>query len=101
MATHNLHVGDLLSVRTRLPEMMAGKHTILTGRRLEFAWTATGLFGLWIKWFLLIVITVGLFGLWGGTPRHQWKTETFVLPRNGLTRRAGSPLHRFVRNKAR
>ena len=34
------------------------KHTAIDGQRLAFTGSAVGLFGHWIKWFLLSVITV-------------------------------------------
>jgi uncharacterized membrane protein YjgN (DUF898 family) len=37
--------------------------------------TGIGLFGQWIKWFLLCVITLGMYGFWV-TPRLQrWIVE--------------------------
>jgi len=35
------------------------KHTVINGRRLKFTGTAMQLFGNWIKWLLLTVITLG------------------------------------------
>ena len=34
-----------------------------------------GLFGLWIKWFLLIIITVGIYSFWVAPRIQQWKVE--------------------------
>ena len=34
-----------------------------------------GLFGLWIKWFLLIVVTAGIYSFWVAPRIQQWKVE--------------------------
>lgn len=47
-------------------------HTVIGGRRLRFVGTGGSLFGNWIKWFLLTVITCGIYGFWV-TPRlYKW-----------------------------
>lgn len=40
------------------------RHTVIEGRRLEFDGTALGLFGLWVKWWILSIITLGIYGFW-------------------------------------
>lgn len=37
------------------------KHTIISGKRLYFDGTAMQLFGHWIKWWFLTVITFGIY----------------------------------------
>lgn len=49
------------------------KHTVLGGRRLVFTGSAIGLFGLWIKWFLLGIITIGIYFFWVGINLKEWK----------------------------
>lgn len=39
-------------------------HTVIEGRRLKFQSSAVGLFGHWIKWLLLTIITIGIYGFW-------------------------------------
>jgi len=39
------------------------KHSYIDGQRLVFTGTGIGLFGLWIKWFLLIIITTVVTGV--------------------------------------
>ena len=47
-------------------------HTIINGKRLSFDGNGAQLFGNWIKWFLLMVVTCGIYGFWV-TPRlYQW-----------------------------
>lgn len=50
-------------------------HTVIEGRRLKFTGTAIGLFGLWIKWLLLIIITLGIYGFWVGISLEKWKVK--------------------------
>ena len=57
------------------------KHTVIEGRRLEFDGTAIQLFGNWIKWLLLTIVTFGIYGFWVSIKLRQWKTmhTHFVL----------------------
>ena len=48
------------------------KHTVISGERLEFNGTAIGLFGNWIKWFLLSVITLGIYSFWLQIKLKKW-----------------------------
>lgn len=51
------------------------KHTYIDGQRLMFTGSAMGLFGHWIKWLLLSIITIGIYLFWV-TPRMvKWITE--------------------------
>ena len=40
------------------------KHTVINGKRLQFDGTAIQLFGNWIKWLFLCIITLGIYGFW-------------------------------------
>ena len=40
------------------------KHTVIDGHRLYFDGTAMQLFGNWIKWLILTVITLGIYSFW-------------------------------------
>ena len=51
------------------------KHTVIDGRRLRFDGSAMGLFGQWIKWFLLILITFGIYGFWVNIALKKWITK--------------------------
>ena len=51
------------------------KHTVIGGERLEFNGTAIGLFGNWIKWWLLSLITLGIYGFWVGIKLKKWKYQ--------------------------
>ena len=51
------------------------EHAIIDGKRLKFDGTGGQLFGNWIKWLLLTVITCGIYSFWV-TPRlYQWITS--------------------------
>jgi len=58
-----------------LTERWKAKHASISGRKLSFTGSAWGLFGLWIKWFLLIVITLGIYAFWVGPQLQKWKWE--------------------------
>ncbi|MBQ1712899.1 MAG: DUF898 family protein, partial [Treponema sp.] len=45
------------------------------GKRLKFDGTAAQLFGNWIKWFLLIIVTLGIYGFWIPIKLKKWKTK--------------------------
>lgn len=58
-----------------LIERWRAKHTLLDGRRLQFYGSAWGLFGRWIGWFLLCVITIGIYSFWVYPRLTRWKVE--------------------------
>ena len=58
-----------------LNERWRAKHSYIHGRQLVFTGTATGLFGLWIRWFLLSVITLGIYAFWVAPRLYAWKWE--------------------------
>jgi uncharacterized membrane protein YjgN (DUF898 family) len=51
------------------------KHTIIDGKRLTFDGTGGQLFGNYIKWFLLTLITFGVYGFWLTIKMQQWITK--------------------------
>lgn len=51
------------------------KHTYIDGRRLEFLGRGRHLFGLWIKWFVFLIITLGIYSFWLGPSLNRWITE--------------------------
>ena len=50
------------------------KHTIIDGKRLYFDGKAIQLFGNWIKWLLLTIITLGIYSFWISIKMKQWVT---------------------------
>ena len=51
------------------------KHTIINGHRLQFTGSAIGLFGHWIKWFFLTIITFCIYSFWLNIKMQQWITK--------------------------
>ena len=49
------------------------RHTVVNGRRLAFDGTALQLFGNWIIWLLLCIITLGIYSFWVGIALRKWK----------------------------
>lgn len=58
-----------------LRERWRAKHTYIDGQRLVFTGSGLGLFGMWIKWFLLLIVTLGIYGFWIGPRIQKWKSE--------------------------
>jgi uncharacterized membrane protein YjgN (DUF898 family) len=58
-----------------LRERWRAKHSYIEGRQLVFNGSAWGLFGLWWKWFFLMIITLGIYGFWVGPRISRWKWE--------------------------
>lgn len=50
-------------------------HTVIEGKRLKFTGSAIGLFGLWIKWLLLLIVTLGIYGFWMAISLEKWKVK--------------------------
>jgi len=50
-------------------------HSVVGGKRLKFTGTGGSLFGHWILWWFLSIITVFIFSLWIPTKLAQWETE--------------------------
>ncbi|HBV57519.1 MAG TPA: hypothetical protein DEB75_07515 [Weissella confusa] len=49
--------------------------TVIGGHRMQFNGSAVGLFGNWIKWLLLMIITLGIYGFWVGIKLEDWKAK--------------------------
>ena len=58
-----------------LRERWRAKHSYIDGYRLVFTGSATALFGNWIKWLCLSVITLGIYLFWVGPRIARWKWE--------------------------
>ena len=54
-------------------------HTVIEGRRLKFTGSAVGLFGLWVKWLILLIITFGIYGFWLKISLEKWKVENTIF----------------------
>ncbi|MNW09112.1 hypothetical protein D3C71_2060330 [compost metagenome] len=51
------------------------EHTVINGQRLRFDGTAMQLFGNWIKWWLLCIITLGIYSFWLSIKLEQWRVK--------------------------
>lgn len=51
------------------------RHTVIDGRRLEFDGKALGLFGLWVKWWILCIVTLGIYTFWVSISIRKWKAK--------------------------
>lgn len=58
-----------------LKERWKAKHTLLHGKRLVFTASAWSLLGNWIKWFLLIIVTLGIYIFWVQPRMQKWIVE--------------------------
>ena len=58
-----------------LRESWKAKHTIINGSRVTFTGSGAGLFGHYIKWWLLCVITLGIYGFWVAPRLTKWIVE--------------------------
>lgn len=47
-------------------------HVVIDGKRLVFDGTGAQLFGNWIKWFVLIIITCGIYSFWVAPKLYNW-----------------------------
>ena len=55
-----------------MKEKWVAEHTIIDGKRLTFDDTGGQLFGNYIKWFLLTLITFGIYGFWLSIKMKKW-----------------------------
>ena len=51
------------------------KHTIIDGHKLTFDGNGAQLFGNFIKWFILTIITLGIYSFWLSIKMKQWVTK--------------------------
>lgn len=51
------------------------KHTVINGRRLKFTGSAISLFGQWIKWFLLCLVTCGIYSFGLVIALKKWQVK--------------------------
>lgn len=55
-----------------IKERWVASHTIVDGHQLYFDGTGMQLFGNYIKWWLLSIVTCGIYGLWLGINMKKW-----------------------------
>jgi uncharacterized membrane protein YjgN (DUF898 family) len=55
-----------------MKERWYANHTTIDGRQLTFDGTGGQLFGNYIKWFLLTIITLGIYSFWLSIKMKAW-----------------------------
>jgi uncharacterized membrane protein YjgN (DUF898 family) len=50
-------------------------NSVISGKKYVFKGKAVGLFGRWILWFLLSIITLGIYGFWSTRNQIRWVIE--------------------------
>jgi uncharacterized membrane protein YjgN (DUF898 family) len=78
-----------------LKQRWKAKHTYIYGRRLIFLGTGLGLFGLWIKWFFLIIVTLGIYGFWVVPRVQKWITVNTDFDPSFPPNQAQAPMTTF------
>jgi len=58
-----------------LRQRWRAKHTYVNGQRLVFIGGGMQLFGLWLKWLLLMIVTLGIYGFWVAPRVQKWIVE--------------------------
>ena len=58
-----------------LQERWRAKHTYIDGKQLVFTGSAWSLFGNWVKWFFLTIITLCIYSFWIYPRLQRWKIE--------------------------
>jgi len=58
-----------------MKERWIARHTLLDGKQLRFDGKGSQLFGNYIKWFLLTIVTCGIYGFWLDIKMKQWITK--------------------------
>ena len=56
-------------------ESWIARHTVIDGKRLIFVGGAWGLFGNWILWSFLVIVTIGIYALWLPIKVKHWTTK--------------------------
>ena len=79
-----------------LRERWKAKHSYIDGQQLIFTGSALGLFGNWIKWFLLIVVTVGIYSFWVVPRLTQWTWQNTGFAQPAGSQQGGAPVQVFV-----
>lgn len=51
------------------------ENTVIDGHKLVFSGSAINLFAHWVKWWLLTIVTLGIYGFWVHIKILDWKAR--------------------------
>ncbi|MDY0276713.1 MAG: DUF898 family protein [Acholeplasma sp.] len=68
-------LGICLPYAVVIRQRWIAEHTYIEGKQLKFVGTGISLFGQWIKWLLLCIITLGIYSLWVNIKMKQWVVQ--------------------------
>jgi Predicted membrane protein len=74
-------LGGVLTLGLAIPWIEAAfcswvaNNTVIEGKRLDFDGTGSQLFGNYIKWLLLTIITLGIYSFWLFNKMMQWRIK--------------------------
>ena len=54
-------------------------NSTIGGKTYTFKGTAGGLFGRWILWYILTLITLGIYGFWSTRNQIRWVVENIEM----------------------
>ena len=54
-------------------------NSVIGGKHYVFKGTAGGLFGRWIVWFLLTIVTIGIYSFWSTRNQIRWVVENIAV----------------------
>jgi len=54
-------------------------NSTIGGKSYRFKGTAMGLFGRWILWYILTIITLGIYGFWSTRNQIRWVIENVEM----------------------
>lgn len=77
-----LTLGICLPFAIVLRQRWRAKHTYVNGRRLVFLGGGLQLFGHWLKWLVLIIVTFGIYGFWVAPRVQKWIVENTDFDRD-------------------
>jgi len=53
--------------------------SMINGKRYRFVGTAGGLFGSWVKWTILTIVTIGIYGFWAIRNEIRWVVDNIEM----------------------
>lgn len=60
------------------------RHTVIEGKRLTFLGSPWSLFAHWVKWWILIFLTLGIYSFWVAVKLEEWKVKNTFFATEGF-----------------